>query len=817
MARDEISAGLEVIESTAKSLALSVGTQGIDTSRGVIRLSFERSCAATSRQQPRSLAFDLSREFVEDLPATKEYRAALINFLHSLSVRLIQPRPLQFMTLSGIPIDIEIHWPFRSAQDSDSDSVHVLVRTGSPWSREASFSVRIWGPDLLRMGIPSLNPPAVESLVVNSVRIFVDRKCAHFHPIGGNPGSLQEISFSPELFERRAPQDVEVREFIQRKVYWLGFRQGDDAPLVPVADPYDCPYIGCDLQRLKQFVNILVANHDIALDASGSYAYVTDELLRRADSFEGDLQAALSSEATSVTAVARDDTTAADRTADGRPPRVFISYSWDNREHKEWVRALATKLREDGIDAIIDQTHLLLGARNPEFMERSVRQSSVVLVICTETYKRRFDNREGGAGYEGHIITGEIINEVGKNKFVPILRTGDWQCAVPTSLAGTNGVDLRNDSPDEYQRLIKRLHGVSDIPPVGRRPEWLVSESFGSPAIAEERDKGVVMVETAPDDVTARPNVAELRIRLREQETTPEHEKLRRLRYRMIVGGLLVSMAIAGVSLWLVLPRFGPILTRNQDQVVTSTVVSKTEAHPERVGGTALAGQVPEGQKIYSQSGPQAQYKNIQESSPKGTHGWSDDFESYPLGHFPFPNWQVSGNDETSIVNSTSVSPNQSVQMRGVIGGCWAALIHRRISVTPTYTIQFYVRNGNESLSGCHAFRAEVDLHGGPNWTPPALELAHFDANGLFVPHGDSTGPAYPLSTWIKVRISYEHPDANTVRIGYWINDRFYKSISYTPTASEAQLTWLSLSSQEGTAWFDDVSVTAGIPPMPLP
>ena len=152
---------------------------------------------------------------------------------------------------------------------------------------------------------------------------------------------------------------------------------------------------------------------------------------------------------------------------------VFISYSWDSENHKGWVRALATRLRADGIDAILDQMHLLLGARSPEFMERSVRESSCVLVICTEKYKQRFDNREGGAGYEGHIITGEIVSEVGKNKFIPVLRSGDWKCAMPTALSGTHGVDLRNDSPEEYRRLVKRLHGITDIPPVGPQPEWL--------------------------------------------------------------------------------------------------------------------------------------------------------------------------------------------------------------------------------------------------------------------------------------------------------------------------------------------------------
>jgi uncharacterized repeat protein (TIGR01451 family) len=193
--------------------------------------------------------------------------------------------------------------------------------------------------------------------------------------------------------------------------------------------------------------------------------------------------------------------------------------------------------------------------------------------------------------------------------------------------------------------------------------------------------------------------------------------------------------------------------------------------------------------------------------------GWIDNFESYALGSFPSANWQASGSTNTSIVNSTYVSPVQSAQMHGDIGGCWAALIHRQIPVTPPYTIQFYARNGNESLSGCHPSRAALVLNTGPSWTTPNRQLVTFDANGAF--DTGSPGPVYALLTWVKVRVTYETPDANTVRIGYWINDQFYQSVTSTPSSYEGQLTWLGLESGEGTAWFDDVSVSSGLPLVP--
>jgi hypothetical protein len=177
-------------------------------------------------------------------------------------------------------------------------------------------------------------------------------------------------------------------------------------------------------------------------------------------------------------------------TANGHP-RVFISYSWDSEKHKGWVLELAKRLRADGIDAVVDEIHLSPGDRAPQFMETCIRQSNRVLVICTEAYKRRFDDRSGGAGYEGHIMSGEIISQVGRNKFIPILRSGDWNTAMPTALLGTIGIDLRQDSDAQYRKLVQNLYQVAQVPPVGNRPKWLDDASHLAPPIVRRAELGI--------------------------------------------------------------------------------------------------------------------------------------------------------------------------------------------------------------------------------------------------------------------------------------------------------------------------------------
>lgn len=172
---------------------------------------------------------------------------------------------------------------------------------------------------------------------------------------------------------------------------------------------------------------------------------------------------------------------------------MFISYSWDSDDHKAWVLDFANRLRSDGIDAILDQTHLQLGGRTPEFMERSVRDSRIVLVICTEGYKQRFDGRKGGAGYEGHIITADILSSAGTNRFIPVLRQGNWTTAMPTALSGINGVDLREDSTTAYRDLVRHLHGSSQVRPLGHPPDWLQEERTHIPVPAVPKEPAAVI------------------------------------------------------------------------------------------------------------------------------------------------------------------------------------------------------------------------------------------------------------------------------------------------------------------------------------
>ena len=153
-----------------------------------------------------------------------------------------------------------------------------------------------------------------------------------------------------------------------------------------------------------------------------------------------------------------------------QPPKVFVSYSWDDDEHQEWVRSFASRLRADGVDARLDKWHTGPGDNTPEFMEREVRGSDFVLCVCTPRYKERFDARKGGVGYEGGLLTGESLVDRNQQKIIPVLRGDEWKYSAPAWLLGIYYVDLRGEPYTEknYRELLATLLDRREqAPPIG--------------------------------------------------------------------------------------------------------------------------------------------------------------------------------------------------------------------------------------------------------------------------------------------------------------------------------------------------------------
>ena len=175
-------------------------------------------------------------------------------------------------------------------------------------------------------------------------------------------------------------------------------------------------------------------------------------------------------------------------------PTAFISYSWESDAHKAWVRQLAEKLRSQGVKVILDQWELTPGGDRAHFMESNIVASDFVIIICTPTYAIKGNKRDGGVGYEAMIITSQLARRILQDKFIPVLRSGNFDdSAVPVWLQSKIGVDLRGDpyDPKQYDILLRAVHRANDVaPPIGPKPVFAenpdIVENAVSALLAEE-------------------------------------------------------------------------------------------------------------------------------------------------------------------------------------------------------------------------------------------------------------------------------------------------------------------------------------------
>jgi len=192
-----------------------------------------------------------------------------------------------------------------------------------------------------------------------------------------------------------------------------------------------------------------------------------------------------------------------------KSPTVFISYSHDSRQHADRVLALSNRLREEGIDCILDQYETSPPEGWPRWMDHHIKNSNFVIMICTETYCRRVvgEEEEGkglGVKWEGNLIYQHIYNaDTTNTRFLPVVFDSadiEW---IPSPLQGTTYYCI--DTGEGYERLYRSLTNqpvairpdlgkLRKLPPRERREEFLAAQIVGLEKISLAK-----LPSTSPD------------------------------------------------------------------------------------------------------------------------------------------------------------------------------------------------------------------------------------------------------------------------------------------------------------------------------
>lgn len=152
------------------------------------------------------------------------------------------------------------------------------------------------------------------------------------------------------------------------------------------------------------------------------------------------------------------------------PLKIFISYSHDSDVHRERILGLSERLRQDGFETELDR--YVNGTPEsgwPRWMLDGLDAADFVLVVCTETYHKRFRGHETpsvgkGVTWEGAIITQELYdNHCKTTKFVPLLFDAKGEPFIPEPLRHFTRYLLNGQS--RYLELKDFLLGVAGVEP----------------------------------------------------------------------------------------------------------------------------------------------------------------------------------------------------------------------------------------------------------------------------------------------------------------------------------------------------------------
>jgi len=157
--------------------------------------------------------------------------------------------------------------------------------------------------------------------------------------------------------------------------------------------------------------------------------------------------------------------------------KIFISYSWDGEDHQAWVRKLADSLEEDHAYHVVWDGYDLDSLSDKNFfMEKAVRDTDFILIVATEKYKDKANDRNGGVGIETYLTSALHWEKMtGKDKKTNIIVLNREPQSTPDYLQGHFYINFEKD--ELFPASLIELKKLLNSEPKYKRPEKQLSAS----------------------------------------------------------------------------------------------------------------------------------------------------------------------------------------------------------------------------------------------------------------------------------------------------------------------------------------------------
>ncbi|MFE7892654.1 SEFIR domain-containing protein [Streptomyces sp. NPDC057412] len=187
-------------------------------------------------------------------------------------------------------------------------------------------------------------------------------------------------------------------------------------------------------------------------------------------------------------------------------PRAFVSYSHDSEEHRENVLELVQTLRRNGVNAWADFFVESSPPKNwPLWMHNQIEDADYVLVVVTETYARRFNQKEepgvgAGVRWEGTLITSDLYYDTtDEAKYIPVLFSQEDVKHIPKALGLTNRYVISPSDDSTLTPLLRHILQSPEFIPaaIGEAPSFLTREAVDrSDSPIDPRINSAVLLST---------------------------------------------------------------------------------------------------------------------------------------------------------------------------------------------------------------------------------------------------------------------------------------------------------------------------------
>jgi hypothetical protein len=142
-------------------------------------------------------------------------------------------------------------------------------------------------------------------------------------------------------------------------------------------------------------------------------------------------------------------------------PKVFVSHASEDRQR--FVMAFAQRLRENGVDAWLDQWEMKPGdSFVDKIFQEGLRDAHAVIIVLSAASVNKPWVREE--------LNVSVVKRVEKGlKIIPVVID---QCEVPGALQATlwQRIDDLNQYDEAFQRILSAIFDTSTKPPLGDRP-----------------------------------------------------------------------------------------------------------------------------------------------------------------------------------------------------------------------------------------------------------------------------------------------------------------------------------------------------------